>query len=183
MQRTSASLSPNSVSMPYMIRYALVTRYDGAKAYDLYETMNRQAFFRDNGRFRWDAASANIDALLSIRNGDVQALDGVFFVPLWPAVPNAPMLRIPSRYFFAEHGIEIDMAVYSEARRELEFEEAMVVATQEAEDTVEYAHALWNLWDDGEISQAETVGSFNVDSSDDEDDAPIIDMSNVRSLE
>ena len=199
MQRTSASFSPNSVTMPYMIRYALVTRYDGAKAYDLYETMNRQAYFRDNGRFRWDAATANIDALLSIRNGDVQAVEAAFYVPLWPVVADSPMLRMPSRFFFAEHGVEVDMTVFDQDRQEQEFEEMMVAAAAEAEaalmladlvdadadDTIEHAHALWNLWDDGEVSQADTVGSFSVDPaemSDDEDDE-IIDITDVRSLE
>ena len=134
-------ISPTSVTeMPYLLRYCLVTTRNGAKAYDLYETMNRQAYFREQGRYRWDAASYNIESLMAIRAGTQNQITAQFYDPSFCAQgitePQTPT-RLNTYAFWHQHGVEIDMRVYDSAVWEQEALESV--------ETIEAAHELWNL--------------------------------------
>jgi hypothetical protein len=157
--------SPNAVNMPYLRRFCIITRRNGAKAYDLYETMNRQAYFRDNGRFRYDAASRNIETLMAIRAGEVNAMDS----ELWDV--TLPQLgqygRAPDRMnnagWFFQHGVEVPMEVYDEQEWDLQ--------AIDAAEQAEAAHALWNMWDlDNTLSDAtETITLSSISDAEIED--------------
>lgn len=146
----------------YLRRYCVTTNRDGARAYDLYETMNRQAYFRDNGRYRWDAATLNIETLMRIRSGEQNAMDARFYNPIdWNQGERLDRRHCVHPFFwFARHGVEVSMNVYDEQEWEIQ---AIEDATE-----VEAAHALWNLWDDGEASQEATVDSDLSDITDQE---------------
>lgn len=152
--------------MPYLRRYAICTTRNGATAYDLYDTMNRQAYFRDNGNFRFDAATLNIDSLQKVRNGEAVLMDSAFY----DVTPLAgELIRFGVDKWFAHHGVRVEMATYDE--QEWEFQAAEAAA--DAEAAVEDAHLLYNLFDNG------TVGSFDTDDmtlSDSEDDQDVIDL-------
>ena len=158
----------------YLRRYCIVTRRNGAQAYDLYDTMNRQAYFRDNGRFRFDAASRNIEALHRIRGGETPAMDAVFFEPHFVGrgidEPTEPM-RMNTAAWWHQHGVRVPMDAFDNQEFEIQAVEAV--------DTIEVAHAIWNLNanDDGEVTtetEPETdtsnevslvadIGDFDVD--------------------
>lgn len=141
--------SPTTVSMPYLRRYCVIARRTGVKAYDLFETMNRQAYFRDRQVYRFDAAERNIATLMAIRAGEVNAMDSDLYDPTFMEVgrpePRHPM-KMNCAGWFHQHGVEVDMAVYDNE----EWDNRCVEATIQAEEVA----AAEN--DDG-------IGDFEVD--------------------
>lgn len=136
--------------MPYLRRYVTVARLTGITAYDIYETMNRQEYFRQSGAFAWDAVDYNLRQLSRVRAGEAEPLEVGFFCP-YPTerTLTGSMKVITPNDFWRTHGVPVDMAIYDESVWE---QQAI-----EAANTIEDAHLLWNLWDDGEASQAPTI--------------------------
>jgi hypothetical protein len=145
--REAINPSPTSVTMPYLRRYVILTNRHGARAFDLYETMNRIAYFRDNRTYRYDTSNWNIDILSQARNGEINISDTVMYEMTFEN-PTDPVERMSANIWFDIHGVRVDMAVYNEQEWD--------IAAADATDTVEHAHLLWNLWDDGIASQSET---------------------------
>lgn len=145
--REDINPSPTSVTMPYLRRFVILTTRHGARAYDLYDTMNRIAYFRDQGTYRFDTSAWNIDILSQARGGDINLMDTVMFEMTFEQ-PTDPVERMSAPIWFDMHGVRVDMAIYDQQEWD--------IGAAEAVDVVEHAHALWNLWDDGVASQDET---------------------------
>lgn len=140
--------------MPYLRRYCIIARRTGTKAYDLFETMNRQAYFRDRQVYRFDAAERNIETLMAIRAGEVNAMDSDLFDPTFIA-DGRPEPRYPMKMnvagWFHQHGVEVEMAVYDNE----EWDNRCIEATIQAEEE----RAAEQLVELGEIEVDETMAN------------------------
>lgn len=109
--------SPTTITMPYLRRYCIITRREGAKAYDLYHTMMRLEWFRDQGIYRYDAVRRCLETLSGIREGRINAMDSMLFDPhFMPAGRRDPMYPIrmhPAGWFF-QHGVQVPMERFDE---------------------------------------------------------------------
>lgn len=129
--------SPVSVIiMPYLRRFTIITDRNGARAYDLKHTMDRLGHYRDNGAFRWDAASANIATIEAIRGGEMVAMDGVYWNTDMPSDRYAPMVAEAPRIFWFRHGVQVDMRFFDDETFEIE--------AVEATEAAERAYEEWN---------------------------------------
>ena len=160
ISRSDITPSPVSVANMYLNRYAVVYHGGNANAYDLYDTMNRQAHFRETGFYNFGRASANIRTLQRIRNGELTATEATFMAPRevephWDV--NVPLT---SHEFFSVHGIRVNISFYEDEQNDIVEQEQAARALLEIRNDVNDAHMLWNLWDDGVASQAETVGTW-----------------------
>ena len=154
-------------TMAVLRRFVTVPYYDiGIIAVDLYETMNRVEWFRQQGHFSEDEAVFNMALLSRIRNGELEEA-------LWSQQMFRPMTSmenaVPFKHWMRSHGVRVSMTVYDEAV----FEEQMAEAAAALED----GHLFWNLYDDdasdsGLITQPPT----DSDVSDDEMEPEVIDL-------
>lgn len=123
----------------YLIRYVNVQTRNGYKAFDVFETMNRQAYFRTTGEYRYDASSRNIESLMRIRAQEIGHMEAGFY-DVYHSEDNDLRLRcIGPQRFWATHGVQVDMSHFYAQQQEIE-----------AQAIIEDAHLLWNLWDDDE---------------------------------
>jgi hypothetical protein len=127
----------NTLTPMYLLRYVNIQTRDGMKAYDLYDTMNRQKYFKDNGAFRCDAAERNIDSLMRIREQSVNAMDAAFFHTHHEAGNYMTLRCMGPQAFWKHHGVEVDMSAWNLQEQDREQQEA-----------VEDAHLLWNFRQD-----------------------------------
>lgn len=150
--------SPISVAMPYLIRYCVIDHGGNAGqiAYDIYETMNRLAYFRDRGMFRHDATERDLQELSRIRNGDViDPSAPTFWCPRLPAQGGDDVLvLLTGKQFFRDHGVAVNMEIFYEQVREQEmdpawdddlWEETFENACIEAANDAEAAQLIWNM--------------------------------------
>lgn len=162
--------------MPYLRRFCLITTRNGAKAYDLYETMNRQEYFRANGTFRHDAAKRNIATLMIIRGQDTPAMDCIFFDVSQPDPrrPSTQALQVQQTAgWFFQHGVQVDMSIYDEQEWEVQAAERAA----DVDAALELAHFVWNETEGDvasvdtmplemdDVSLADTIGTFSDVSS------------------
>lgn len=121
----------------------------GMIAFSLRETANRLHFFAMNGTYREIDADRNIEKLQDMMYGRI-------LEPDWHTVYFHGMYHHEhGRHFWnwmLKHGVQVEMELYDEQV----WEEQLLQAANEAEQVVEDAHALWNLYDDGQASQADT---------------------------
>ena len=130
----------------YLQRYVNVQTRHGMKAYDLYETMNRQQYFKDNGVFRADAAQRNIEALMCVREGTINAMDAAYYHTHHEENNNISLRCMGPQAFWKHHGVEVDMCAWHLQEQE-----------REAQEIQEDAHLLWNLFDDWDDESGETA--------------------------
>lgn len=167
--RQDINPSPTTVTMPYLRRYAILTNRQGARAFDLYATMNRIAYFRDNRTYRYDTSNWNLDILSQARSGEINLSDTIMYEMTYED-PLDAVERMSAGIWFDIHGVRVDIGVYNEQEWEL--------AAVEAADAVEHAHLLWNLWDDGHTSQDETA-SLSVSEISANEDALFADAQDI----
>lgn len=144
----------------YLLRYVNIQHCDGMKAYDLYETMNRQKYFKDNGAFRCDAAERNIDSLMRIREQSVNAMDAPFFHTHHECNNYIALRCMGPQAFWKHHGVEVDMMAWM-----LQEED------RENQEVIEDAQALWNFRQDEHWLDEESGETHSVTLSDEEIDA------------
>lgn len=129
------------------LRYVTFAYPDrGMVAFDLYETMNRQQWLVEQGRWPVWSGTRNVQTLSSCRYGDLQAPSAVFFGG------TDQITRMFGGEWFKTHGIAVDMRLYDNQIWE---DRAM----NEAHEQVESAFALWEL-NHEDLSQEVTEEQF-----------------------
>lgn len=159
--------------MPYLLKYCVIYHTSGGPtAYGLKETMDMMGWMRDNGRYHWGRCTSNIRVLEKIRRGELVAQDATFLCPRKEDHLGFLARPLSSREFFSVHGHAVGMAHFTEEQRMLsnqmhidEWAGISDEAAVDAAETTEYAHALWNLWNDGWRSQDSTVDSATAGDS------------------
>ena len=170
--------SPVCVSEVNMfgLRYVTFAYPDrGMVAYDLYETMNRQQWLMDQGRWPYVSGHTNVQTLSSCRFGDLEAPSAIFFGG------TDQITRQFGGEWFRSHGIEVDMRLYDNQIWE---DRAM----NEAHEQLAAGFALWELNQAGLEEEEESLvtqamvpdenGQFDdtFDDINDDDSALIIDV-------
>ena len=140
--------SPVCVSEVNMfgLRYVTFAYPDrGMVAYDLYETMNRQQWLVEQGRWPVWSGTRNVQTLSSCRYGDLEAPSAIFFGG------TDQITRQFGGEWFRSHGIEVDMRLYDNQIWE---DRAM----NEAHEQLSAGFALWEMNQElGELNQEDDL--------------------------
>lgn len=160
----------------YLIRFCVIDHgaRTGRRAYDMYETMNRLAFFQQRELYRHDAVVFNIDLLERARSSDHLACNVMYQDPRKTIngidCTARPPVYIEAEMFFENYGVRCETSCFEEERHEL-FDTAMVDAVEAQED----GHRLWNM-SAVEFFSDETAGTT------DEEDAQVYTSRDIDEL-
>lgn len=162
----------------YLTKWAVFEHAHGRIPYDLKETMDRLAHFRDRGDINSDAASHNIEEIMRIRAGEVTPMTAVFYDT---TLALRRIRRQANSDFWSQHGVTLGTDDWRQIREEEDAANAMLAiqAQADAVQAQEDAHLLWNLAD----MEAATTVSLTQDEIDELMNEPLIDNIEVDSEE
>ena len=143
---------------PYLIKMSYINnivRIDhggvrGAVVYDINATLERLLYFCYNeGMFKQEATERNATALTRLRTDEHCGIhDVMYFCPKLPGHGGTEhLLSLSAEEFFNEHGLRT---------RDISPVTVVIEDIHDVED-MNYAHALWELYDDGENLDADTL--------------------------
>ena len=143
---------------PYLLKMSYINnlvRIDhggvrGVVHYDINATLERLLYFCYNeGMFKQEGVERNAIALGRLRTQEHCGIhDPDYFCPKLPGHGGTEhMLRLSAEEFWMEHGLRA---------RDISPVTVVIEDIQDVED-MNYAHALWNLYDDGENFDIDTL--------------------------